>query len=171
MGRLRPPCDFRPAEDALFIPGRCSAVLAGDAVVGVIGEVHPRTLEQFDAADETVALFELDVDALAAAVSTEPVRYRPIARYPGALRDLAVVVDADVPAAQVLAIIERDALVSHATLFDVYEGEGVADGKRSLAYRVLFQAADRTLVGEEVNRAMESIVAALEREVGAALRS
>ena len=171
MGRLRLPCAFRPIEDALFMPGRCSAVLAGDAVVGVIGEVHPRTLEQFDAADEAVALFELDVDALTAAVSTEPIRYKPIARYPGALRDLAVVLDAGVPAAQVQTIIEREALVSHATLFDVYEGEGVADGKRSLAYRVLFQAADRTLVGDEVNRAMEGIVAALEREVGASLRS
>ena len=171
MGRLRLPCAFRPIEDTLFMPGRCSAVLAGDAMVGVIGEVHPRTLEQFDAADEAVALFELDVDALAAAVSTEPVRYRPIARYPGALRDLAVVLDAGVPAAQVQTIIERESLVSHATLFDVYEGAGVATGKRSLAYRVLFQAADRTLVGDEVNRAMEGIVAALEREVGASLRS
>ncbi|MDE2861172.1 MAG: phenylalanine--tRNA ligase subunit beta [Chloroflexota bacterium] len=170
MSRLRLPCAFQPAEDALFMPGRCSAVLTGDAVVGVIGEVHPRTLEQFDAADEAVALFELDVDAITSAVSTEPVRYRPIARYPGALRDLAVVLDAGVPAAQVQAIIERETLVSHATLFDVYEGAGVATGKRSLAYRVLFQAADRTLVGDEVSRAMEGIVAALEREVGASLR-
>ena len=83
-------------------------------MVGVIGEVHPRTLELFEIASEAVALFELDVDALARAVSTEPVRYRSIARYPGALRDLAVVLDAGVPAAQVQAIIERDALVSHA---------------------------------------------------------
>ena len=120
---------------------------------------------------EAVALFELDVDALASAVSTEPVRYRPIARYPGALRDLAVVLDAGVPAAQVQAIIEREALVSRATLFDVYVGAGVAEGKRSLAYRVMFQASDRTLVGDEVSRAMESIVSALELEVGAALRS
>ena len=171
LGRLRLPCEFRPDEDSTFLPGRCAAVLAGADVVGVIGEVHPRTLELFEAASEAVALFELDVDALAQAVSTEPVRYRPIARYPGALRDLAVVLDAGVPAAQVQAIIEREALVTHATLFDVYEGTGVADGKRSLAYQVLFQAADRTLVGDEVSRAMADILAALEREVGATLRS
>lgn len=171
MGRLRLPCEFKPAEDSMFLPGRCAAVLVGTDAVGVIGEVHPRTLELFDAADEAVALFELDVDALARAVSTEPVRYRPIARYPGALRDLAVVLDAGVPAVHVQAIIERNALVSNATLFDVYEGAGVADGKRSLAYRVQFQAADRTLVGDEVNRAMARIVSALEREVGATLRS
>ncbi len=171
MGRLRLPCEFRPADDSTFLPGRCAAVLSGADVVGVIGEVHPRTLELFEVASEAVALFELDVDALARVVSTEPVRYRPIARYPGALRDLAVVLDANVPAAQVQAIIERDALVSHATLFDVYEGAGVAAGKRSLAYRVLFQAPDRTLVGDEVSRAMATIVAALEREVGATLRS
>ena len=170
MGRLRLPCEFRPADDSTFLPGRCAAVLSGADVVGVIGEVHPRTLELFEVASEAVALFELDVDALARAVSTEPVHYRPIARYPGALRDLAVVLDAGVPAAQVQAIIDREALVSQATLFDVYEGAGVAAGKRSLAYRVLFQAADRTLVGDEVSRAMTDIVAALEREVGASLR-
>ena len=172
MGRLRLPCEF-PGHRGLrrSFPVSCAAVLAGADVVGVIGEVHPRTLEHFEIASEAVALFELDVDALARAVSTEPVRYRPIARYPGALRDLAVVLDANVPAAQVQAIIERDALVSHATLFDVYEGAGVAAGKRSLAYRVLFQAPDRTLVGDEVSRAMATIVAALEREVGATLRS
>ena len=171
MGRLRLPCEFRRIEDSTFLPGRCAAVLSGADVVGVIGEVHPRTLELFEVASEAVALFELDVDALARAVSTEPVRYRPIARYPGALRDLAVVLDAGVPAAQVQALIEREALVSRATLFDVYEGAGVAAGKRSLAYRVLFQAADRTLVGDEVSQAMAAIVAALEREVGATLRS
>ena len=154
MGRLRLPCSFQSIEDATFLPGRCAAVLAGDAVVGVVGEVHPRTLEHFEIEGEGVALLELDVDALARAVSTEPVRYRPIARYPGALRDLAVVLDAGIPAAQVQAIIEREALVSHATLFDVYEGAGVASGKRSLAYRVLFQAPDRTLVGDEVSQAM-----------------
>ena len=170
-GRLRLPCTFQSIEDATFLPGRCAAVLAGDAIVGVIGEVHPRTLQQFEIEDEGVALFELDVDALTRAVSTEPVRYRPIARYPGALRDLAVVLNAGVPAAQVQAIIEREALVSHATVFDVYEGAGVAAGKRSLAYRVLFQAPDRTLVGDEVGQAMEGIVAALEQEVGATLRS
>ena len=171
LGRLRLPCEFRPVEDSMFLPGRCAAVLVGTDAVGFIGEVHPRTLGLFDAADEAVALFELDVDALTRAVSTEPVRYRPIARYPGALRDLAVVLDAGVPAAQVQALIERNALVSNATLFDVYEGAGVADGKRSLAYRVLFQSADRTLVGDEVSRAMEGIVAALERELGATLRA
>ena len=96
MGRLRLPCEFRPIEDSTFLPGRCAAVLSGADVVGVIGEVHPRTLELFEVASEAVALFELDVDALARAVSTEPVRYRPIARYPGALRDLAVVLDANV---------------------------------------------------------------------------
>ena len=171
MGRLRLPCSFQSIEDATFLPGRCAAVLAGNAVAGVVGEVHPRTLEHFEIEGEGVALLELDVDALARAVSTEPVRYRPIARYPGALRDLAVVLDAGMPAAQVQAIIEREALVSHATLFDVYEGAGVAAGKRSLAYRVLFQAPDRTLVGDEVSQAMAGIVAALERAVGATLRS
>ena len=66
-------------------------------------------------------------------------------RYPGAYRDLAVVLDRDVPADRVRRIIERHPLVAQATLFDVYEGSGVPDGKRSLAYRALLQRSDRTL--------------------------
>ena len=92
-------------------------------------------------------------------------------RYPGAYRDLAVVLDRDVPADRVRRIIERHPLVAQATLFDVYEGSGVPDGKRSLAYRALLQRSDRTLTGDEVDRAQAEILSSLEQEAGAQLRS
>ena len=96
--------------------------------------------------------------------------FKRLPRYPGAYRDLAVVLDRDVAAGSVQRIIERHPLVAQATLFDVYEGAGVPDGKRSLAYRVLLQHTERTLSGDEVDKAQADILAGLEREVGAQLR-
>ena len=170
LSRLRLQCSFEPAEDPIFLPGRCAAIVAGDSTLGVVGEVHTQILERFEIDATPVALFELDLTNLLRELSLETSQYRSIPRYPGAYRDLAVVLDRDVPAASVQRIIERHSLVAQATLFDVYEGEGVQEGKRSLAYRVLMQHTDRTLSGDEVDKAQADILAGLEREVGAQLR-
>ena len=138
--------------------------------MGVVGDVHTQILERFEIDATPVALFELDLTALLRALSLETSQYRSIPRYPGAYRDLAVVLDRDVPAASVQRIIERHSLVAQATLFDVYEGSGMPDGKRSLAYRILLQHTDRTLSGDEVDKAQADILGGLEREVGAQLR-
>ena len=170
LSRVRLQCSFEPAEDSVFLPGRCAAIVAGDSTLGVVGEVHTQILERFEIDATPVALFELDLMALLRALSLETSQYRSIPRYPGAYRDLAVVLDRDVTAASVQRIIERHSLVAQATLFDIYEGAGVPEGKRSLAYRVLLQHTDRTLSGDEVDKAQADILAGLEREVGAQLR-
>ena len=97
-------------------------------------------------------------------------RFSSLSVYPDALRDLALVVGMDVPAAKVQEIIEQHPLVTHATLFDVYAGEQLGAGVRSLAYRVSFQAQDRTLTAEEVQRSMGRLLSRLERELGAVQR-
>ena len=135
-----------------------------------MGEVHATVLERFEIDSSPVALFEVDLAALIEALPQETTQYAVLPRYPGAYRDLAVVLDRDVTAASVQRIIERHPLVAQATLFDVYEGAGVPDGKRSLAYRVLLQHTERTLSGDEVDKAQADILAGLEREVGAQLR-
>ncbi len=170
LGRLGVDAAFRPAEDSLFMSGRCAAIESGQTQVGVVGEVHATVLERFEIDVSPVALFEVDLAALIEAMPQETTRFTPLARYPGAYRDLAVVLDRDVAAASVQRIIERHRLVAQATLFDVYEGEGVPPGKRSLAYRVLLQHTERTLSGDEVDKAQADILAGLEREVGAQLR-
>ena len=170
LGRLRIDAEFQPADDSLFMSGRCASIAVGQTTLGVVGEVHATILERFEIDVTPVAMFEVDLAVLIKALPTDTHRYAPIARYPGAYRDLAVVLDRDVPAASVRRIIERHRLVAQATLFDVYEGEGVPDGKRSLAYRVLLQHNERTLSGDEVDRAQADILAGLERELGAQLR-
>jgi phenylalanyl-tRNA synthetase beta chain len=171
LGQLRIDSTFEPIEDPLFLPGRCARVMSDRSPLGIMGEVHTRVLERFQIDTSPVILFEMDLEALLQAIPSGPSQYRPLARYPGAYRDLALVLDRDVPASRVQEIIEQHTLVARATLFDVYEGSGVLSGKRSLAYRILLQSTDRTLGGEEVSQAQSEIVAALERDVGASLRS
>ena len=170
LGKLRVEGTFQPVDDPLFMPGRCASIGSGQTRLGVVGEVHATVLERFEIDTSPVALFEVDVAALMDALPQDTTRYASLPRYPGAYRDLAVVLDRDVAAASVQRIIEKHSLVALATLFDVYEGEGVPEGKRSLAYRVLLQHTDRTLSGDEVDRAQADILAGLEREVGAQLR-
>ncbi|MBI4337494.1 MAG: phenylalanine--tRNA ligase subunit beta [Chloroflexi bacterium] len=160
---------WQEAADPSLRPGRAALVVAGGTTIGTVGEVDPHVLEQFDLPPSPVALLELDLAALYQATPTSrPVR--PTPRFPGALRDLALLVDLAVPAAQVHRVIAQHPLVSQVTLFDVYVGPQVPAGKRSLAYHVQFQAPDRTLMAAEVNEALEEIVEGLKREVGATIR-
>jgi phenylalanyl-tRNA synthetase beta chain len=136
-----------------------------------VGEVHPAVVREFGLEEGPVAVFELNLANLLQVLPVRQQRYKPVGRYPSAIRDLAVVLDLDVPAGKVREIIGKQPLVSRLSLFDVYVGDGIPTGKRSLAYHIHFQAADRTLGAEEVSRALQAILRSLEREVGAELRS
>ena len=137
----------------------------------VLGEAHPEVAERFDLS-ERVCLVELDLERLYLAVP-DAVYAQPIARYPAAQRDLAVVVSADVPAADILVAIRAagGALLRKADLFDVYTGKGIPEGKRNLAYALTFQSPERTLTDQEIEQAHATIVAALSDQFGAELRA
>ncbi|NHA67766.1 phenylalanine--tRNA ligase subunit beta [Phycicoccus flavus] len=153
-------------------PGRCARVaLADGTVVGHVGELHPKVVAALGLPARTVG-GELDLDVLTAAAD-RTVRARTLATYPMAQSDVALVVDAAVPAAQV-----HDALVSgggdlleEVRLFDVYEGDQVGAGRRSLAYRLTFRAPDRTMTTEEVSRLRDAAVAAAAEAHGAVQRA
>ncbi|MFC1994691.1 phenylalanine--tRNA ligase subunit beta [Chloroflexota bacterium] len=169
LGRLGLPPTFHPAEDQALLPGRTATVLVGNEVVGVVGEVHPSLATSFDIATEPVSLFELDMEKLLR-LSTGVAHYHPQPRFPGIRCDLALVVAADIQAQQVQDIISKTPLVSQITLFDVYHGEPVPQGKKSIALSLLFQSAERTLTDEEVDRALRGLVRKLQDAVGAILR-
>ncbi len=168
---------FAPADETTFEPGRCARVVipsAGRAVIGVIGEVAPGVLSAFDIETTPVAMFELDVEAISRLPELQTLGqqdYRPFGRFPDSARDLALIIDEGVPAADVLALAERNRLVVSATVFDVYQGDAIPAGKKSLAVRVVYQAADRTLTAEELIKAENSILRALEHNFGAELRA
>jgi phenylalanyl-tRNA synthetase beta chain len=170
LGRLRIEAKFEHAEDPNLSPGRTAVVVAGGQRIGVVGEVHPKTTALFDISREPVILFELEVDSLLSLMAVQ-FTYEPVSRYPDVIRDLALVMDADVPANVVEAIIGGFPLVNEVSLFDVYSGDKIPSGKKSLAFSVRFRSPERTLTDEEVDRAQGKIVDRLQRELGAALRT
>jgi phenylalanyl-tRNA synthetase beta chain len=152
-------------------PGRCARITLEDGtLVGHAGELHPKVLAALELPARTVAA-EFDVDVLTAA-SDRAVQARPFSTYPPALTDVALLVDADVPAADVEAALRRGAGpdLEVVTLFDVYEGEQVGAGHKSLAYRLTFRAPDRTLTTEQVNRFRDAAVAEAASATGAIQR-
>ena len=163
---------FEAAEHPTFHPGKCARVLVDDQPIGVVGEVHPLVRERYDFPAPAVLAADLDLDALTLLVLPRHA-IEPVSAFPPVLEDLAVVVAQDVPAEQVEAVIRRagGSLVGEVRLFDLYQGEQVGAGKKSLAYAITYQAPDRTLTDGEVAKVRERIVKRLAEELWAALRA
>ena len=160
---------FEAVEEFGLLPGKTAVVSAGGAKVGVVGQLHPSVASSFGL-DQDVYLFELVVDHLlpAAQVSVE---YAPLMRFPAVVQDIALVVDRGQPAEDVRRLIERHELVRAVRVFDVYEGEGVPADRKSLAFSVTYQSAEKTLTDEEVARAQSEILKSLSEELNAELRA
>jgi len=163
---------FEPAQDATFQEGRAARLIVAGQEIGLLGEVHPLVRENFGLPAQRVCLAEFDLEALLAQVP-ETRYYEPLSRFPAVTRDLALVVDEGVPAAQVREAIVKAGgkLLQQVELFDVYRGEQVPPDKKSLAYTLTYQADDRTLVDEEVSRLQTRIQKKLEGQLGATLRT
>ncbi|MDY6912698.1 MAG: phenylalanine--tRNA ligase subunit beta, partial [Chloroflexota bacterium] len=160
---------YEVAEDVLLLPGRTAGVLIEGQSVGVIGELHPDVAADFDISSEPVCLFEIEVDKLLAAV--ERLRtFQAIPRYPSTDRDIALIVDADLPAQKLQNIIRSFPQVIESTIFDVYQGKQVPEGKKSLAFALRYQSMDRTLTDEEVDKIQWKMLTRLQKEAGAVLR-
>jgi len=161
---------LRPDPERPYLhPGAAAGVFAGEERVGALGELHPEVAARAGL-DAPAAALELDLTRLGRA-PPRPRRVAPVSRQPQVRRDLAVVVDADVPGGEVLEAIRGSGgdLVS-ADVFDRYTGRGVPEGRVSLAFRLVFQRADRTLTFAEVQKATERIVRMLSHRFGAELR-
>ena len=151
-------------------PGRQAEIRLGQQVLGWIGELHPEVLRGFGSSMRAVAM-EIDLDLVDRHRGPTPT-FRLLPRYPAVLWDMAVVVPESVPAGEVKAVIRRTggALIEAVHLFDVYQGEPVPRGKRSLAFSIQFRSPDRTLTDGEVATVHGEILHALEKELGAILR-
>jgi phenylalanyl-tRNA synthetase beta chain len=161
--------DFFPAEEPFLHPGRAAAVSVNGTPAGWLGEVHPLVCRTWDL-DAAVA-FEIDAAPLLAAATVGEERYEDVTTFPAVYQDLAVVMPADVPAAEVRAAVMAGGgeLLRAAEVFDLYEGEQLGQGRKSLALNLEFRADDRTLTDEEVAERREAIKAKLS-EIGGALR-
>jgi phenylalanyl-tRNA synthetase beta chain len=137
--------------------------------LGVVGEVHPKVLAAFDIS-ENVYLFEISVTELLPFTVGHKM-FQPIPRFPATVRDVALVVDTEITHQQVEASIRSFPLISQVDIFDVYAGEQVPPGKKSLAYRIVYQSSTHTLTDEEVNEVQHQILDKLSSELGATLRA
>jgi phenylalanyl-tRNA synthetase beta chain len=160
---------FAAGDDTALHPAAQAVILAGETAIGVIGEVHPDVLDRFEISGEA-CFFEISLPALLAAAGG-PRRYRAVPRFPAIIRDMALVVDARVSQRQIAEIIAGFGLVEEVGLFDVYSGEQVPSGKKSLAYRVGYQSPDHTLTDGEVDKVQKKILYKLSAETGAVLRT
>ena len=163
---------YVPGEHPSFHPGKCAHVMVGERRLGTIGELHPEVAARYDFGDKTVLAGRFNMEVL---LDVVPERFEsaPVPVFPPVIEDLALVVPESVPADVVEGLILQTGgrLVSAVTLFDVYRGAQVGAGLKSLAYRVTYQAVDKTLKDKEVAKLRNKIVGRLEREVGAKLRA
>ncbi|PSL44042.1 phenylalanyl-tRNA synthetase beta subunit [Salsuginibacillus halophilus] len=153
-----------------FHPGRTAEIEVHGEKLGVIGEIHPSMQKAYDLAPVYAA--QLDIEKLLQ-LDADPVKYTALPRFPAVTRDLAVVVSSSVAAGEVARIIEESGqpLLESVALFDVYEGEHIEEGKKSLAFSLRYRDPEKTLTDDEVSHVHENIVQNLERKAGAALRS
>ena len=168
MGQVR----YEPADVPIFHPGKCARIIHGERQVGVMGELHPLVSERYDFTDAPVLVADLDMQVLMDAIPDHyPVE--SVSPYPPVLEDLAVIVDERVPAERVATVIREAGgrMLSDLRLFDVYRGEQIGEGKKSLAYSLVYQVPDRTLTDKQVLKIRKRIVHRLKTELDAHLRS
>ncbi len=159
---------FEAAPHPALHPGQSARILRDGTAIGWLGTLHPEHAGALEISGQPV-LFELELDALRAA--TLP-HFQAISRYPAIRRDLAILVDDGVPASDLLhaAVAAASAYLVDARLFDVYRGQGVPKGQKSIAMGLILQDYSRTLTDSEVDELMGGVVARLQDQFGANLR-
>jgi phenylalanyl-tRNA synthetase beta chain len=160
---------YEPAVHPAYHPRQFARVLAGGHCVATIGALHPKTLQVMDVAGPVLA-FEIAWDALG---RTPTPGFEPLSRYPSVRRDLALVVDESIAADTVLDRVRRACgpTLRDLQLFDVYRGQGIDSGKKSLALGLIFQSASSTLTDTEIEDMVASVVQAVGRDLGGILRT
>jgi len=161
---------FKPLLDhASLHPGQSAEIYQGDRHIGVMGALHPALEKELDL-EQRVYCFELD---LASILTANVPKYSENSKYPAIRRDLALVLDESIPAADILTCIEKLGIsqIQDFYIFDVYTGEGVASGRKSIALGLILQELSRTLNDKEVDEIITKVISQLEKDVGASLRN
>lgn len=153
-----------------YHPGRCATITWNDHVIGTMGEVHPKVLENYSIKERTYVA-ELDFNLMLQLTRTDKL-YQAIPKFPAMTRDIAMIVKDEVSAGDISAVIEKNGgvLLESVKLFDVYKGKQIEDGYKSMAYAMIFRHAEKTLTDEEVNKVFEKMLEALKTELDAELR-
>ncbi len=159
---------FAATEHPALQPGQAAEILRGDEVIGVVGKLHPRLAKDYDL-KKAAYVFELDAaKALASAAPSA----EPVSRFPAIRRDIAVIVDDKVSAAELVAAVAEASpeLIRDVRIFDIYRGERIEAGRKSVAIGLILQETSRTLTDDDADTAMAAAIAKLEDKFAAELR-
>ncbi len=165
--------EFLDAQEIGFLhPGKSAKLMIKDTEIGYIGELHPDLSEKLDISKKLYVV-EIDLDEVASISEEKNKKFSPLPKFPSVRRDIALVVDESVPAAGILEEIDKigSKLIEDAAIFDVYTGEHVEQGKKSVAISLQLRASDKTLTEEEVNKVQEKALKKLGLALGAELRT
>ena len=157
-------------ENASYHPGRCAKVYVGDTCIGVFGQIHPAVAANYGV-DAEFYCAELSFDALCAVKGADP-EYVPLPKFPSVTRDIAVVCDQSIPVGDLSDCILASGgqYLKDCTLFDVYTGHHIIEGKKSVAFSLTMRSDDQTLTVEHADETVKAVLKALEEKFGAFIR-
>lgn len=159
---------FEAAEHPALHPGQSACIRQGDEIIGWLGALHPQVQKALDI-DPRVFVFEIRQSAV---LNNRIAEFSPLSRFPEVRRDLAILIDEAVPVAEIMSVINETSsdLLKETQLFDVYQGKGVAEGIKSVAFSLILQEFSRTLTDMEVDTEIDNIVSTLNQQFAATLR-
>ena len=160
----------RESENPTYHPGKTSNLYVKRELIGVVGEIHPNVSENYEV-DQRCYIAELNLDILYKNAQLNK-KYSALPKFPAVTRDIALIVDEEVLVQDIEDVIVKQGgnILESANLFDVYKGKQIAEGKKSIAYAIVYRRDDKTLTDEEVNKVHEKILRSLEHKLGAELR-
>ncbi|MEW9095073.1 MAG: phenylalanine--tRNA ligase subunit beta [Clostridiaceae bacterium] len=160
----------RESENPSFHPGKTAKVFIGQKLLGTLGEIHPDITDNYEI-EERCYVAELNLDLLYQYANVNKT-YKPLPKYPAVTRDIALIVDDEVMVQDIEEIIAKQGgkMVESIKLFDIYKGKQIEEGKKSVAYSIVYRLENKTLTDGEVNKVHDKIVRTLENRLGAALR-
>ncbi len=166
--------EFGPvsSDHGFLWPGKSSAVLIDGNVLGVVGELHPHLLEKLEIG-ESVYVLELNLSFLSVVYTSLERKFSPLPKFPSLRRDIALVVDEVVPVREILSVIKKanSGIIENAWVFDVYRGNSLEEGKKSVALSLILRNREKTLTDEDANRVQQHVLRSLQESIGAELRS
>lgn len=150
-------------------PGQTAAIYLEDKLVGFVGQVHPKIVKSYEL--KTAFVAELNLDALLT-VEKEPLVYSPVSKYPAVSRDIAILVEESISNAAIIEVIRKSAsrFLTDVHVFDVYQGDSIEKGMKSMAYSLTFANPEATLTDEEITQWMNKVTKGLENELSAVIR-
>ena len=162
---------YRPKDNTTFHPGRTAKLMIEGEELGIIGEIHVDVANNYNIKDR-VYIAQIDFNKLVELTNLD-IKYKPLPKYPTMMRDLAVIVKEDVLVGDIKKLISKHGkgLIEKIDIFDIYTGDQIPDGMKSVAYSIIYRSKERTLQEDEVNNIQKDIIKDLEDVFDAKLRS